>query len=267
MKGEYESHVAEREKKNSMKFQGNMLMSCITGLEYLNNKFDPFDVKLDGWSEQINDNMSDYDEIFGELHEKYKTKASMAPELKLLFQLGGSALMVHMSNTMFKATLPGMDDIMRQNPELMQQFTQAAVNSMGSDSPGFGNFMGDMMGQTRAPTHSQVPSQSHPQSNPQSHPSIPINIRPDIKQGRVEELDLDDPVMRTERKRPEMKAPTDISGILHGVKTKNVNVDLQQEDKSSTISITDLKKMQSEKLPGKSKRRPKSEKNTVSLDI
>ena len=130
MKGEYETHVEERESRNSVKFQGKMLMACITGLEFLNNKFDPFDLKLDGWSEQVNENIDDYDEIFGELHEKYKSKAKMAPELKLLFQLGGSAIMLHMTNTMFKSAMPGMDDIMRQNPELMQQFTQAAVSSM-----------------------------------------------------------------------------------------------------------------------------------------
>ena len=35
-----------------------------------------------------------------------------------------------------------MDDIMRQNPELMQQFTQA-VNTMGESNPGFSNFMSD----------------------------------------------------------------------------------------------------------------------------
>jgi len=131
MKGEYETIIAEKEKKNSVKFQGKMLMACITGIEFLNNRFDPFDVKLDGWSEQINENIDDYDEIFSELHEKYKSKASMAPELKLMFQLGGSALMVHMTNSMFKSAMPGMDDIMRQNPDLMQQFTQAAVNTIG----------------------------------------------------------------------------------------------------------------------------------------
>ena len=69
MKGEYESVIAEKEKKNGVKFQGKMLMACITGLEFLNNKFDPFDVRLDGWSEQINENIDDYDEIFAELHE------------------------------------------------------------------------------------------------------------------------------------------------------------------------------------------------------
>ena len=142
MKGEYETHVEEREKKNSVKFQQKLLMTAITGLEFLNNKFDPFDLKLDGWSEQINENVDDYEEIFGELHEKYKSKAKMAPELKLLFQLGGSAIMLHMTNTMFKSAMPGMDDIMRQNPELMKQFTQAAVNTMSQSSPNFGNFMG-----------------------------------------------------------------------------------------------------------------------------
>ena len=95
MKGEYESHVEEREKSNSVKFQGKMLMAMITGVEFLNNRFDPFDIKLDGWSEQINENIEDYDDVFAELHEKYQSKASMAPELKLLFQLGGSAMMVH----------------------------------------------------------------------------------------------------------------------------------------------------------------------------
>ena len=43
-------------------------MACVTGLEFLNNKFDPFDVKLEGWAEQLNENIEEYDEIFGELH-------------------------------------------------------------------------------------------------------------------------------------------------------------------------------------------------------
>lgn len=141
MKGEYENIIEEKERSNSVKFQGKMLMACITGIEFLNAKVDPFDIKLDGWAEQVNENINDYDEIFAELYDKYKSKAKLAPELKLLFQLGGSAIMLHMTNTMFKSSLPGMDDIMRQNPELMQKFTQAAMNSMGNSKPGFTNFM------------------------------------------------------------------------------------------------------------------------------
>ena len=52
-------------------------ISIVTGYksnklrEFLNNKFDPFDIKLDGWSEAVNENVDDYDDVFGELHEKY----------------------------------------------------------------------------------------------------------------------------------------------------------------------------------------------------
>jgi hypothetical protein len=145
MQGEYEMIMEEKTKQNSIKFQGNMLMACINGIEFLNNRFDPFDVKLDGWGEQINENNTDYDDIFGELYEKYKSKATIAPELKLLFNLGGSAMMVHMSNTMFKSAMPGMDDILRQNPDLMRQFQSAAVNSMAGSNPGFSGFMSNMM--------------------------------------------------------------------------------------------------------------------------
>ena len=41
MKGEYEMIISEKSKKNSVKFQQKMLMACVTGLEFLNNKFDP----------------------------------------------------------------------------------------------------------------------------------------------------------------------------------------------------------------------------------
>ena len=59
----------------------------ITGLEFLNSKFDPFDIKLDGWSESIHENINDYDDVFTELYEKYHTTSNMAPELKLIFTI------------------------------------------------------------------------------------------------------------------------------------------------------------------------------------
>ena len=35
----------------------NLLINDVR-LEFLNNRFDPFDLKLDGWSEQINENIA-----------------------------------------------------------------------------------------------------------------------------------------------------------------------------------------------------------------
>jgi len=319
MKGEYETHLEERERRNSVKFQGKMLMSVITGIEYLNNKFDPFDLKLDGWSEQVNENIDDYDEIFSELHDKYKSKAKMAPELKLLFQLGGSAIMLHMTNTMFKSAMPGMDDIMRQNPELMQQFTAAAVNSMSQNRPGFGNFMGDLMGQGPPQSQGPPPTQSAPSRQAPPYipnqrpppPPVPTSVRdpnsdsgtpyragnntaappmpsnrPDLSAARNNGNGNNgngngNPVPVTVSKRPDMRGPSDISNILSGLKTKTIQVQPQPqqqqpqesapaaavEDKTSTISISDLKELQNDNLPYKSKRRQRSDKNTVSLAL
>jgi hypothetical protein len=301
MQGEYEMIMEEKTKQNSVKFQGNMLMACINGIEFLNNRFDPFDIKLDGWSEQINENMTDYDDVFGELYDKYKSRASMAPELKLLFQLGGSAMMVHMTNTMFKSAMPGMDDILRQNPDLMRQFQTAAVNSMSQQSPGFSGFMNNMMnpepqvsmgGGPPPPMATQGPSAPiPPSSRPGNNNSF--NNRPDLNagMGRSNFQNANDGInirenfsgpsdgersnRRGQGPRAEMKGPSDISDILSGLKTKTINIqeapsqqnNLSMND-SSTISISDLKDLQSDgNMPKRSKRRQKSDKNTVSLDI
>jgi len=142
MEHEYTKIVNQREMENSIKFQRKMLMACITGIEFLNNRFDPFDVKLNGWSESIHENINDYNEIFEELYEKYHSKTKMAPELKLLFMVGGSAFMFHLTNSMFKSQLPGLGDIMKQNPDLMRQFASAAMGSMGAGPDMASMFMG-----------------------------------------------------------------------------------------------------------------------------
>ena len=296
MQGEYEMIIAEKEKSNSVKFQGRMLMAAITGLEFLNNKFDPFDLKMDGWGEQVNENISDYDEIFAELHEKYKSKAKMAPELKLLFQLGGSAIMVHMTNTMFKSAIPGMDDILKQNPELMQQFSQAAVNSMSDNNPGFGNFMNNFMpgnlGNSGAPppvSNIGPPPPSINTQNTKSERFAPPQNRPDLMASRINSgisieekfSNLNDnnsiKTVTNKSMRPEMRGPSDINDLLSGLKPKPgpgppppiPPLQKQKSEKdSSTISIQDLKELSNQKVPKSNKKGKQSrEKNTISLDL
>ena len=247
MKGEYEFVMNEKEKSNSIKFQGKVLTTMITGLEFLNSKFDPFDIKLDGWSEQINENVDDYDEIFAELHEKYKSKAKMAPEIKLLFQLASSGIMIHMTNTMFKSALPGMDDIMRQNPDLMSQFTRAAMNSMEQNQPGLSNFMNDFGGGGGGGGGGNMGGLS-PRNKPQERPPPPRH--PQRSQ------------MREEMKGPETANIDSILANLNNKeKSKTINV-----DNNSAISIDDIESLSgSGKRGGKSRR--KSDKNTIALAI
>ena len=263
MKAEYDMIRDEREKQNSVQFQGKILMACVTGLEYLNGKVDPFDLKLDGWGESVNESITDYDDVFGELHEKYKFSAKMAPELKLLFMLGGSGLMVHMTNSMFKSSIPGVDDIMRQNPELMQQFTQAAAQSMTDQNPGFGNFMSGMMDKNadrQAPNeHFDRPAKTPRYRAPESRPDMQQNMDDGIDIHQVGTPAGSPEVERTPRVRPEMRGPSNIDEILAGLKTK------QQESEPTKTFVAPT--MPPKDLTIKKKKKRTSEKNAVNLDI
>merc|ERR1712166_1108677 len=257
MKGEYETLKAEKETSNSVKFQGKMLMACVSGLEFLNGRFDPFDLKLDGWAEAVNENMEEYDDVFAELHEKYGSKAKMAPELKLLFMLGGSGVMLHMTNTMFKSAMPGMDDIMRQNPDLMQQFTKAAASSMGESSPGLGGFMNMVSGMSQPPRGSpQGPNEGMRMDPPQMPSSRPdINMaRSNTRASFNDAENMESNFASVNEKRKEMRGPSDLRDILSGLKTKSIN--LKENKPGSTVSIGELNDMKSSmKKPKKSKRK------------
>ena len=143
IKTEYFRLVDARQLETSIKFQRQMLMGAITGMEWLNGRFDPFDLKLDGWSESVHENAEDFDEIFEELYDKYKDKGKMSPEIRLMMAVGGSGFMCHVSNSFFRSKMPSMDDVLRKNPELARQMAAAAASQAG---PGFGNFMGMAMG-------------------------------------------------------------------------------------------------------------------------
>jgi hypothetical protein len=143
IKQEYTRLVDARNLEGSLRFQRQMLMGAITGLEWMNDKFDPFDVKLQGWSESVHTNVEDFDEIFEELYDKYKERGKMPPEMRLMMAVAGSGFMCHVSNSFFRQKMPSMDDVLKSNPMLAKQMAQAAAQQAG---PGFGNFMGMAMG-------------------------------------------------------------------------------------------------------------------------
>ena len=129
---EYKRMTYSIEVDRSIKFQRRMLIACITGLEFLNDKFDPFDLELNGWSQNAMENVDDYDGVFEELYNKYKTKVNVAPEVKLIMMVGGSAMMFHLTNSMFKAAVPNVTQVMQQNPDLMRNMVSAVERSQAA---------------------------------------------------------------------------------------------------------------------------------------
>ena len=124
LRTEYKRIVYGIEADQSIKFQRRMMIACVSGIEFLNKKFDPFDLELDGWSENMMENQEDYDTVFEELFQKYRSKVSVAPEIKLMFMVGGSAMMFHLSKSMFK---PFQQQQQQQQQTAPQQQTPAGA--------------------------------------------------------------------------------------------------------------------------------------------
>jgi hypothetical protein len=212
IKQEFNRLVDARQLETSIKFQRQMMMGLVTGLELMNEKFNPLDWKLQGWSESVHENVEDFDEVFEELYDKYKERGKMPPEARLLFMLAGSGFMFHMSNSFFRQKMPSMDDILKQNPDMARQFAAAAANAAG---PGFGNFMGMAMG-VPAPggVQPQQPPQmasfpqmgAFPQAAParQAAPAMPPAMMPQHVAAQ--------PERQTARR--EMKGPAGVDDIL-----------------------------------------------------
>ena len=127
---EFEKVKKYIETQATIKFSRRCLMACVTGIEFLNKKFDPFNVKIDGWSENVMENVDDYDNIFERLHEKYSSKSEISPEIELLLTLGGSAFMFHLTNTLLKAPVQSMNPIAQNSPNFMATMMSAMNQGM-----------------------------------------------------------------------------------------------------------------------------------------
>ena len=260
---EYESALDDKRKRDSVKIQQNWLITMVNTIEYGNAMFDPFGVSLDGWGESISEDIDSYGEIFEQLHDKYKG-GKMSPELSLLLRIGFSASVVHFSNKALSTATPGFNDVIKQSPELMRMFTNATVDSMKQTAPGMA-FASELLNNNKPtsmnfPPPPPVETRNMAPPPASARPGMQFTQRPDIMAGRggVEEKPAT---------RPEMTGPRsmDIDNILSGLKTKTVNM---TNDDDSIMSLSSLTDLQNTTMPKKSsRRRNKSDKNVISLDI
>jgi hypothetical protein len=125
---------------------------------------------------------------------------------------------------------------------------------------------------SQRPLPPPIQTQGDRASPPPHRPGDLTNVRPDVLMGRGG-------VSQTIQQslRPEMKGPSDISSLLSGLKTKTVSVDSGSKNSGggagalggsgSTISASDLNEMKNDNMPSKSKRKQKSDRTSISLDI
>lgn len=155
---ELDMHTKQAEVDVSVKFQQKVLMAAVTGLEFANKRFDPLGAKLDGWSESVMDNLDDYDSIFAKLHEKYKERADLPPELQLLVTLAGSAFMFHVTKSLFASSLPrGVES--SQASEIMKNISKA-MQAGSSEISGPSTNLSSLLNQGRPNTRAHFEEDS-----------------------------------------------------------------------------------------------------------
>ena len=303
---EYESVVEEKRKKDSVKLQGWWFTTIVNSLEYANAMFDPFGLNLDGWGEQISEDLDSYEEIFNELHDKYKG-GKLSPEISLLLRVAFSASMVNITNKALSTATPGFNDVIRQSPELMKMFTSATAQSMKQSSPGFGFVNSILHPEEQVNTSFGVPpapleTKSMPPPQRPGAVSGGGSNRPDISMGRgasfaaqEQGITLNSGYSETtssrgpdiqQQQRPDMRGPQsiDLQNLLNGLKPSSSSPEQQQQQRPSTpnmfsgstsdfgddslMSVTSLKDAQNGVLPKRTHRRKqRSDRNIVSLDI
>jgi hypothetical protein len=284
---EYETAVEDKRKKDSLKLQSWWLKTMVNSIEFANSTFDPFGLDISGFGEQVEEDMDSYEEVFGELYDKYKG-GKLAPEISILLKLGITAATVNITNRALSSATPGFRDVIKQSPELMKVFTNATVDAMNQNNPGF-SFASNLMNKPEQVNTQYGPPPAPVETKNQAPPRRPGTMefterpnpqRPDINQARgsmfkeqgvelngyqstrQQEMERDE---RQERSmRPEMKGPSeDIDNFLSGLKPNRQPT----FDEDSMISISSLKELQNSKMPRTTKKRGKSEKNIIQMDI
>jgi hypothetical protein len=278
---EYETAMEDKRKKDSIKLQGWWFTTLVNSLEYANAVFDPFGLNLDGWGEQINEDIDSYEEIFAELHDKYKG-GKMAPEVSLLLRLGFSGAVLNITNKALSTATPGFNDVIKQSPELMKMFSAATAQTMSQQNSGF-EFVNSVLHpdeQVNTSFGVPPPPMKTREEAPPQRPGMQFTntaTRPDLAMGRgamfkEEGVDVTNQFVNVNepQARPEMKGPSnvDLDDLLSGLKTRNIEPSQNRNDENdSMVSVNSLRDNQNNVLPKRTRRKQKSDRNVVSLDI
>jgi hypothetical protein len=175
MEYEYELLKSFADKKNGVKVYKNLLINGASIIEYLNDTYDPFDFHLDGWTEHMQIEVDNYDDILEELYEKYKGSGkSMPPELKLVMLIVGSAGAYHYSKSAANPHIKmgsSMMGKMLSKPKQESRFMSPQEMNIQKQQ--------EMLKQRQMPQMAPIPQM--PQSIPMGSPNMNAAKSPEIK--------------------------------------------------------------------------------------
>ncbi len=237
MEAELKYHSSIQSKKEGIELAKSFMCNGITFLEFANAKYDPFGFKLSGWSKQIKTDKDNFDQVFGELMDKYKSNGGdMPPEYKLIMMLLISGAGFHMSQTL-STGIPLIDDVIKNNPELMSKIRGGINGKVSQKISGPSEFekkkelyenikkMHDNKFKTQNPNLN-----SKPNSNPNPNPN-PISNQPTKLKSILTNSNVPKSIQISQSK------PTSVKNLLSDIK-KSIPYDSTNRSYSITVGDT-----------------------------
>ena len=142
---EYDAVLEKIRRKKSINLQKDILFNVMNFIEFSNSWVDPFGLKLEGLADKTTEELDSYEDIFGELYDKWKG-GKVPPELALLCKVGFSIAMLHMSNNVLSSTPVAFQDVVKQSPELQRAWHDSVVKTMSESNESDGmSFITDIL--------------------------------------------------------------------------------------------------------------------------
>ena len=127
---EFERLTTLKNMRSTRNWYRKILLAVTNGLEWMNHKWNPVGLQLDGWSTDLASNLDEFDDIFDELSEKYggSVVEKVPPELRLILLVLYSGMAYSISQTLAKQQTPDLAEIINKDPELRSRFVKAATD-------------------------------------------------------------------------------------------------------------------------------------------
>jgi hypothetical protein len=265
MEYEYALLKSFADKRNGTKIYKSILLNGISLLEFVNDKYDPFDFKLTGWSEHMSIEIDSYEEIIEELYEKYKSAGrSTPPEFRLIFLILASGAAFHFTKTQLgnipgiSSAATGMVSKMMSNPKKESQYMSPQEINLEKQKQMMKE-RDKLLNKNKQQPMNQQPMNQQPLNiplNPQYMNQVnntpfmnqsmnqPMNtsLNSQYMNQPVNNYNIQPPMMpqykSTSRDIPEIRAPNNVQDILNRIKTiqKNNNVNSTETQEESTTN-------------------------------
>jgi hypothetical protein len=140
MKMEMEFIKRETSMDSTIKQFSEWFVTGMSAMEYGSKNvgmLKAFGLQLDGLSEAAQMNVVDLEDDFEELYDMYGENMKMHPMVRIPLRTCMMVYMVHLTNQMTrKSTIPNIDEIMRQNPDIARSLAAAAMQNQSQQMRG-----------------------------------------------------------------------------------------------------------------------------------